>query len=110
MSDINLVRSHSLSIAKAKALVQKAADGLATEYDLESEWHGSTLHFHHSGVNGQMLVTGSKIELNVTLGLLMKAFRGKFEDRIERDLDKLLAETKPLVKAKTPAKKTVRAG
>jgi hypothetical protein len=40
----------------------------------------------------------------------MKAFRGKCEDRIERDLDKLLAETKPLVKAKTPAKKTVRAG
>ena len=105
MPDINLERSHSLSIAKAKALVQRAADGLATEYDLESEWHGNTLRFHRSGVDGQMLVTDSKIELNVTLGLLMKPFKGKFVDRIERDLGKSLAETEPGDKAKKPAKK-----
>jgi putative polyhydroxyalkanoate system protein len=110
MSDIHLVRSHSLSIAKAKALVQRAADGLATEYDLESEWHGNTLRFHRSGVDGQMLVTGSEIELNVTLGLLMKPFKGKFVDRIERDLDKLLAETEPGTRAKRPAKKKARTG
>ena len=108
MSDINLVRSHSLSIAKAKALVQRAADGLATEYDLESEWHGNTLRFQRSGVDGQMLVTDSKIELNVTLGLLMKPFKGKFVDRIERDLDKLLAEAEPGTQAKRPAKKRAR--
>jgi putative polyhydroxyalkanoate system protein len=110
MSDINLVRSHSLSIAKAKALVQRAADGLATEYDLESEWHGNTLRFHRSGVNGQMLVTDSEIELNVTLGLLMKPFKGKFVDRIERDLDKLLAEAEPGTQAKRAAQKKARTG
>jgi hypothetical protein len=49
MSDINLVRSHSLSIAKAKALVQRAADGLATEYDLESEWLASISTRNSSG-------------------------------------------------------------
>jgi putative polyhydroxyalkanoate system protein len=90
--------------------VQKAADGLATEYDLESEWHGNTLRFHRSGVDGQMLVTGSEIELNVTLGLLMKPFKGKFVDRIERDLDKLLAEKEPGSKAKRPAQKKARTG
>ena len=105
MSDINLVRSHSLSIAKAKALVQSAADGLATQYDFESKWHGNTLRFHRSGVDGQMLVTDSKIELNVTLGLLAKPFKGKFVDRIGRGLDKLLAETEPGDKTKKPAKK-----
>jgi putative polyhydroxyalkanoate system protein len=105
MSDINLVRSHSLSIAKAKALVQRAADGLATEYDLESEWHGNSLRFHRSGVDGQMLVTDSEIELNVTLGLLMKPFKGTFVDRIGHDLDKLLAEKEPGAQTKKPAKK-----
>jgi putative polyhydroxyalkanoate system protein len=92
MSDINLVRSHSLSIAKAKALVQKAADGRATEYHVESEWHGNTLRFHRSGVDGQMVVTESEIELNITLGRLMERFQGKIVDRIKHDLDKLLAE------------------
>ena len=92
MSDINLVKSHSLSIAKAKALVQRAAEGLATEYNVESEWHGNTLRFHRSGVDGHMLVTESEIELNITLGLLMERFQRKIVNRIKHDLDKLLAE------------------
>ena len=108
MSDINLIRPHSLSITKAKTLVQKAADGLGSEYALESEWHGNTLRFHRSGVDGQMLVTDSKIELNVTLGLLMKPFKGKFVDQIGRELDKLLAEKEPAGQAKKSAKKKVR--
>jgi putative polyhydroxyalkanoate system protein len=110
MSDINLVKSHALSITKAKALVQKAADGLASEYDLESEWHGNTLRFHRSGVDGEMLVTDSKIELDVTLGLLMKPFKAKFVDRIERDLDKLLAKKEKGSPAKKPGKKKTRTG
>ena len=110
MSDINLVKAHALFITKAKALVQKAADGLASEYDLESEWHGNTLRFHRSGVDGEMLVTDSKIELDVTLGLLMKPFKAKFVDRIERDLDKLLAEKEEGSPAKKPGKKKTRTG
>ena len=108
MSDINLVRSHALSITNAKALAQKAADGLAREYNLESEWRGNTLRFHRSGVDGQMLVTDWKIELDVTLGLLMRPFKAKFVDRIEHDLDKLLAERDPGSQVKKPAKNKVR--
>ena len=43
MSDIKLVRPHSLPLTKAKALAQKTADALAAEYDLTSEWRGNTL-------------------------------------------------------------------
>ena len=86
-------------------MVQKAADGLAKEYNLESEWHRNTLRFHRSGVDGKMLVSDSKINLDVTLGLLMKPFKAKFVDRIEHDLDKLLAEQEPAVPAKRPNKK-----
>lgn len=38
MSDIELVQPHSLQIAMATALVQKAANGFAAEHDLSSEW------------------------------------------------------------------------
>jgi hypothetical protein len=41
---------------------------------------------------------------------LMKPFKGKFVDRIERDLDKLLAEAEPGVQAKGQAKKRARTG
>jgi putative polyhydroxyalkanoate system protein len=76
MADIEFVKPHSLTIAKARALVQKTADALAAEYGLSSEWHGNTLHFHRSGVDGQMHVTDSEVRLHVTLGFLLKAFKG----------------------------------
>ena len=101
MSDIKLVRSHSLPLAKAKALAQKAADALAAEYDLTSEWRGNTLRFHRSGVDGQMHVTDSEIKLDVTLGFLLKAFKRKIAGHIERNLEELLAGDKKLAKRST---------
>lgn len=92
MADIELTKSHSLTIAKAKALVWKTAEALAAEYGLSSEWQGDTLHFHRSGVDGQMHVSDSEIRLNVTLGFLLRAFKGKFIDHIESQFDRLLAE------------------
>lgn len=102
MSDIELVRSHSLPLARAKALAQKTADALAAEYDLTSEWRGNTLRFHRSGVEGHMHVTDSEIKLDVTLGFLLKAFKTKISGHIERNLEELLAG------AKKPAKKPAR--
>jgi putative polyhydroxyalkanoate system protein len=92
MADIEFVKPHSLTVANAKALVQKTAHALAAEYGLSSEWHGNTLHFHRSGVDGRMHVTDSEIRLRVTLGFLLKAFKGAFVDHIERNFDRLLAE------------------
>ena len=102
MSDIKLVRPHSLPLAKAKALAQKAADALAAEYDLASEWRGNTLRFHRSGVDGQMHVTEADIQLDVTLGFLLKAFRTKIAGHIERNLEELLAGEEK------PAKRSIR--
>lgn len=90
MADIELVKPHSLTVEKAKALVQQAADALAAEYGLSSEWRGDSLHFQRSGVDGEMHVTDSEIRLHVTLGFLLKALKKKLLDQIERNLDRLL--------------------
>jgi len=104
VSDIKLVRLHSLPLAKAKALAQKAADALAAEYDLASEWRGNTLRFHRSGVDGQMHVTDSEIQLDVTLGFLLKAFKTRIAGHIERNLEELLAGEKKSAKKSTGRK------
>jgi putative polyhydroxyalkanoate system protein len=101
--DIKLVRSHALPVPKAKALAQKAADALAAEYNLESEWHGNTLRFHRSGVDGEMHVTPSEIQLEVTLGFLLKAFKAKLAEHIERNFDQLMLE--PTAASRAPASK-----
>jgi len=107
MSDIKFVKPHSLPIAKAKAQVQKAADGLAAKNDLSSEWHGNTLRFHRSGVDGQVSVTDSEIRLDVTLGFLLKPLKGTFVRHIERNFDKVFTPERR-AKAKKPARKTAR--
>lgn len=112
MSDISVVRSHTLPIAKARALAQKAADALASEYNLTSEWQGNTLRFHRAGVDGEMHVTASEIQLEVTLGFLLKAFKGKLVEHIERNFDKLMpasaVATAPKKAPKSSAKKSTR--
>ena len=91
MADIKMIKYHSLPMAKAKDLVQKAANDLGEEYDLRSEWRGDTLRFHRSGVEGLMKVTESEIHLDVTLGFLLKPFKSKFVEHIEHNFDRLLA-------------------
>lgn len=99
MSDIHIVRSHHLSVADAKKAVQEAADDLAAEYDLESHWKGSTLHFERSGVEGTMKVSASEIELDVKLGFLLRAFRASFQGHVERHLDEHLGAHAKVAKA-----------
>jgi putative polyhydroxyalkanoate system protein len=110
MSDIHYVRKHHLTVAQAKKMVQKAADSLADEYDLESEWDGDMLHFSRSGIHGSMAVTAHEVTLHVKLGFLLSAFRHKFEEHIERNLDKALgsaaAGTAKVAKAAKAAKKS----
>lgn len=91
MSEIHYVRKHSLSIAEAKKMAQKAADELAAEYDLTSDWEGDTLHFKRSGIDGFMAVSREQVELKVKLGFLLRPFKAKFEEHIERNLDRALA-------------------
>ena len=107
MSDIELCKPHSLPIATAKARVQKAADGLIAEYGLSSEWDGNTLHFHRSGVDCQILVTGSEIRLTASLGFLLKPMKATLVSRIERDFDQFFPEPVPGVRAKRPVRETV---
>ena len=111
MSDIKYVRSHSLSIKGARAVAQKTADDLAAEYDLVSEWEDDVLHFHRSGVEGHMKVSADKIVLDVKLGFLLRPFKHKFEQHIERHLDDLLAASpaKPTKAAKTSVAKSAAA-
>lgn len=104
MSDIKLVKPHSLPIADAKKIAQKAADDLAKDYGLTSKWQANTLHFQRQGVDGQMQVTPTDIRLDVKLGLLLKPFKGKLLEHVERNFDRLLAE-----KNGKSAKKTRRA-
>lgn len=106
MSEIRYKRMHHLSLKEAKKVAQKAADGLAKEYDLESRWEGDTIHFTRLGVDGHMHVTEHFIDLNVKLGFLLRPFKSAFERHIDRNIDTLLAAGPKVTKVAKATKKT----
>jgi putative polyhydroxyalkanoate system protein len=100
MADIHITRSHAMPIKKAR----EAADGFARQldekFDLESEWRGDTLHFKRAGVAGTLALAKNAVTIEVKLGLLLSAFKSRFEGHINDNLDRVFGAP-----ARAPRKK-----
>ena len=106
MADISLTRKHQLGLKGAKTAADKMSDKLNEKFDLVCSWTGDTLHFQRSGVNGKMLVSETHMELEVTLGFLLKAMKSPIEKAVVENLDSALANAKPVTTAAAAAPKT----
>lgn len=89
MSDIHAHKTHNLSLDEAKKTAQALADQLQKEFQLDSQWQGDTLLFTRSGVKGKLDVTDKDVSLDISLGFMLKAFKGKIQAQIDKNLDKM---------------------
>ena len=87
LSDIDLTRAHALSAAEARAKAERLMERLEREFGLQGTWAGDTLRFQGSGVQGRLALEPGALRLQVTLGFLLKAMRGRIEQAIDRELD-----------------------
>ncbi|RPH66746.1 MAG: polyhydroxyalkanoic acid system protein [Burkholderiales bacterium] len=91
MSEIHLHRKHKLGLRKAREAAQKVADDMAGTFDMDSEWHGNSLHFSRSGVTGLLKVSKDRVVLDAKLGFLLAAFKPRIEERLEKEFDRYFA-------------------
>jgi putative polyhydroxyalkanoate system protein len=91
VSDIDLRREHGLDPAQARAMAERLLERLGREFGLRGEWAGNVLRFQRAGVQGHLALGSGDLHLQVTLGLLLKAMRGRIEQAIARELDQLFA-------------------
>ena len=119
MADISMKRSHELGLNGARVAADKMAEKLGEKFDLTGDWKGNVLHFNRPGVNGTLAVTDHDMQLEVTLGFMLKMMKGPIEKAVQEQLDKVLASApvkapvktatakkavpKPVAKAKAPA-------
>jgi putative polyhydroxyalkanoate system protein len=89
MSDIHLKRAHGTTLTKAKKAAQNIADQMEASLELEMEWEGNTLWFERKGVNGMIEVSKTEIHIEVKLGIMLKPFKVKIQEAIERNMDQL---------------------
>ena len=99
MTELNIVREHTLGLAKARKVAFKWAEQAEEEFAMQCEYlegkHADEVDFVRSGVKGRLLVTKDRFELQAHLGFLLGAFKGSIEAEIVKNLDALLLESAP---------------
>ncbi len=90
MSNIDVRRKHTLSLAKAREAAERIAAHLDDRFNLKYRWNGDTLHFERAGVSGRMEVDEREVRLHVRLGFLLIPLRSLFEREINNYMDEVL--------------------
>lgn len=110
MPDINIHRSHSLGLAKARKVAWEWAEQVEAKFDMECtvlEGETSdTVEFTRSGVNGRLIVAPDHFDLHARLGFLLGAFARTIESEIQKNLDNLLGSAAAGGKSKAKPKAT----
>lgn len=108
MADIKLHREHQLGLEGARAAADQMVAKLKERFGVTGRWDGNDLHFDRSGVSGVLHIAAKAVDLEVTLGFLLKAMRGPIEGAIHEQLDSLLAK-RPAAAVKEDAKENAKA-
>lgn len=94
MSDVQFQQSHNLGLPKARELAQRWADGAAAKMGLTCKHQAGDdqdlIAFERSGVNGTMKVTANSFDVNIKLGLMMKAFKPMIEAEIAKNVSRMI--------------------
>jgi putative polyhydroxyalkanoate system protein len=94
MPTLNITRTHTLGLARARAVAERWREQAEQEWGMACQSEpGETedrMHFARSGVSGELRVTDTRFDLQLKLGFLLGAYSGKIEEKIRANLDALL--------------------
>jgi putative polyhydroxyalkanoate system protein len=94
LPDIQISRTHTLGLDTARAHARHWGDKAAEQFGVQCEYaSGDTedlLRFSGNGVDGQLRVTATALELQAELGFLAAMFKDKIESKINAQFDALL--------------------
>lgn len=91
MSSIDVRRSHTLDQSHAREAAEELARDLSQKFDVNYEWDGELMRFHRSGVKGQLDISPSDIHVHLELGMMLRPFKGRIEEEIHNQLDKIIS-------------------
>lgn len=94
MSDIHIARNHNLGLPRAREVAQQWIDSAERDYGVECRylegWESDVAKFSRPGLDGSLEVTADTLTVRMSLGFLMDAFKGVIEEKLTRNVDKLL--------------------
>ena len=91
MPKISISRNHSLSPAVIKQRISDLATKLQDKYQAKTSWDGDkSLNVKGPGVEGKLHIHDTKVDVNLDLGFLLSPMKGKIEEALTHELDKVV--------------------
>ena len=91
MASIHIKRNHNLGIDNARTEVEKLAQTLRSDLQIDYAWSGNKLVFQRSGATGTIDVGADFIDLDIKLGMALSLLKGTIEESINNKLDVALS-------------------
>ncbi len=91
MKKIFVQRRHNLGKDSCLALADKITDKLIERIGGTKSIEGDVIHYKHiSGSKGRLVSSHDSLEVEVSLGLLVRSFGGSIQQEIEQTCDEYL--------------------
>ena len=92
MPKISLSRNHSLSPAVIKQRLVDLGEKLQAKYQAKTSWDGEkTMNVKGPGVEGKLSIADTKVDVNLDIGFLLSPMKGKIEEALTKELEKVTA-------------------
>jgi putative polyhydroxyalkanoate system protein len=89
MADIDLTHNHTLGKDAAKQKAEGVLQNLGSQYGIKGAWSGDVFNINKP-VEGKFTVTDTSVRVELTLGFMMRAIKGKIEGEVRGQLQKAL--------------------
>lgn len=89
MADIDLTHNHTIGKAAAKQKAEGVLQSLGSQYGIKGAWSGDVFNINKP-VEGKFTVTDTTVRVELTLGFMMRAIKGKIESEVRGQLQKAL--------------------
>lgn len=89
MADIDLTHNHTLGKDAAKQKAEGVLQSLGAQYGIKGAWNGDVFNITKP-VEGKFTVTDTAVRVELTLGFMMRAIKGKIEGEVSSQLKKAL--------------------
>ncbi len=93
MPKISISRNHSLPASVIKQRIVDLGEKLQAKYQAKTSWEGDRqMNVKGPGVSGKLAISDSAVDVNLDIGLLLSPMKGKIEEALTKELDRV---TKP---------------
>ncbi len=92
MPKISISRNHTLSPAVLKQRLVDLGEKLQSKYQAKTSWDGDkSMNVKGPGVEGKLTIHDTKVDVNLDLGFLLSPMKGKIEEALTKELEKVTA-------------------